>query len=87
MHTAVCVVNKKKHIALCENAFYGVPMTTTVDQLKEQVRAAIRSGQTPGSLARQANLHRNSLYGWDREDWNPTANTLAALEPIVSSRA
>lgn len=50
----------------------------------ERVRAALkRDGVTPAGLARKAGLHRNTLYGADREGWNPTADVLKAIEPHV----
>lgn len=55
-----------------------------VTDLIERIRAALREeGVTPGGLASKAGLHRNTLYGWERTDWNPTAATLKALEPHV----
>lgn len=52
----------------------------------ERVRAALkRDGVTPGGLATKAGLHRNTLYGADREGWNPTAFVLTALEPHVEA--
>lgn len=50
----------------------------------ERVRAALkRDGVTPAGLARKAGLHRNTLYGADDDNWNPTADVLKALEPHV----
>lgn len=55
-----------------------------VTDLIERIRAALkRDGVTPGGLARKAGLHRNTLYGVDRDDWNPTAAVLMALEPQI----
>lgn len=52
----------------------------------ERVRAALkRDGVTPGGLATRAGLHRNTLYGADGADWNPTATVLKALEPHVEA--
>lgn len=52
----------------------------------ERIRAALRQpGVTPSGLARKAGLHRNTLYGADRDGWNPTAAVLTALEPHIES--
>lgn len=51
-----------------------------------RVRAALKQdGVTPAGLARKAGLHRNTLYGADRDDWNPTADVLTKLEPFVEA--
>jgi lambda repressor-like predicted transcriptional regulator len=50
----------------------------------ERVRAALKQdGVTPAGLARKAGLHRNTLYGADREGWNPTADVLTKIEPHI----
>lgn len=50
----------------------------------ERVRSALKQdGVTPAGLARKAGLHRNTLYGADREEWNPEAKVLKALEPHI----
>jgi transcriptional regulator with XRE-family HTH domain len=55
-----------------------------VTDLIDRVRAALRQrGITAVALAGKAGLHRNTLYGVEREDWNPTASTLIALEPHI----
>lgn len=52
----------------------------------DRVRAALRQdGVTAAGLAKKAGLHRNTLYGADRTDWNPTAAVLTALEPHVEA--
>jgi lambda repressor-like predicted transcriptional regulator len=57
-----------------------------VTDLIDRIRAALkREGVTPGGLARKAGLHRNTLYGVDRDDWNPTAAVLKALEPEIAA--
>lgn len=49
-----------------------------------RVRAALKQeGVTPAGLARKAGLHRNTLYGADRDDWNPTAEVLTKIEPHI----
>ena len=53
-----------------------------VTDLIERIRAALRKkGVTAVDLAHKAGLHRNTLSGVDRGDWNPTAATLKAIEP------
>lgn len=50
----------------------------------ERVRAALgHKGVTAAGLAKRAGLHRNTLYGADSPDWNPTADVLKKLEPHV----
>lgn len=50
----------------------------------ERVRAALKhKGVTAAGLAKKAGLHRNTLYGADKESWNPTATVLKALEPHI----
>jgi len=49
--------------------------------IPKRVRYALKHGETPASLAKKADLHRNTLYGCDREGWNPTLETLNKLAP------
>jgi len=50
----------------------------------ERVRAAVKQkGVTARGLAQKAGLHRNTLCNIDRDDWNPTATVLRALESHV----
>ena len=59
-------------------------MPDMVTDLIERIRAALRKkGITAVDLAHSANLHRNTLSGVERDDWNPTAATLKALEPHI----
>lgn len=59
-------------------------MASMVTDLIERIRASLRKkGVTAVALAQAAGLHRNTLSGLDREDWNPTAATLKALEPHI----
>ena len=52
----------------------------------ERVRAALKQDRvTPGGLATRAGLHRNTLYGAESPDWNPTAAVLTALEPHIEA--
>lgn len=59
-----------------------------VTETIEQLRAALRlPGFTKKSLAKAAGIHPNTLLGCEREDWNPTANTLKAIEPHLPTKA
>jgi lambda repressor-like predicted transcriptional regulator len=50
----------------------------------ERIRAVLKKqGVTPAGLAKRAELHPNTLYGADKEGWNPTATTLIAVEPFL----
>ena len=50
----------------------------------ERVRTALhQDGVTAAGLAKKAGLHRNTLYGAEKADWNPTADVLKKLEPHV----
>ncbi len=54
----------------------------------DRVRAALRDGEAAkAELARAAGLHRNALRDADRDDWNPSADTLAKLGRMLSARA
>lgn len=57
-----------------------------VTDLIERIRSALRKkGVTAVDLAYRAGLHRNTLSGLERDDWNPTAATLKALEPHIAA--
>jgi ribosome-binding protein aMBF1 (putative translation factor) len=61
-------------------------MQRMVTDFIERVRAALQqNGVTPAGLAKKASLHRNTLYGAERPDWNPTAAILTALEPHIEA--
>lgn len=62
-------------------------MNSPIDQIKARVRLALQQGQTPGSLARTAGLHRNSLYGCESANWNPKLETLEKLLPHLPDLA
>ena len=48
----------------------------------QRLRAALKQpGFTRRKLADDAGIHRNTLLGCDRDDWNPKASTLIAIEP------
>jgi DNA-binding XRE family transcriptional regulator len=53
-----------------------------IHTIPARVRYALEQGsETPGSLATKAGLHRNTLYGCEKEGWNPTLDTLTKLAP------
>lgn len=59
-------------------------MRSMVTDFIERVRAALKQkGVTARGVAHKAGLHRNTLSGIDREDWNPTADVLRKLEPLI----
>jgi ribosome-binding protein aMBF1 (putative translation factor) len=69
-------------IGISEYAFVGGMVTDFI----ERVRAALKQhGVSPAGLAKKAGLHRNTLYGADRDDWNPTAHVLTSLEPHIEA--
>ena len=52
----------------------------------ERVRVALKQkGVTARGVAQKAGLHRNTLCNIEREDWNPTAHVLKALEPHIEA--
>ena len=54
-------------------------------QLIERIRQALaESGLSRSGLARAAGLHANTLRDLDRDDWNPTAETLSKLEAYLA---
>lgn len=51
----------------------------------EQVRAYLQiRGNTKKGLAEAAKLHPNTLQGVEDASWNPSYDTLVALEPCVA---
>lgn len=53
-----------------------------ITDIPARVRFAIQeNGESHASLARKAGLHRNTLYGCEREGWNPSLDTLRKLAP------
>jgi len=55
-----------------------------VEATLERVRRVLSlPGITPAGLAKRAKLHPNSLYSARSDEWNPSAKTLRALEPIL----
>jgi DNA-binding phage protein len=49
-----------------------------------RVRKALKDNETPGGLAKKAGLHRNTLYGCERPNWNPSYETLIALASVLA---
>lgn len=61
-------------------------MLGMVTDFIERVRAALKqNGVTAAGLAKRAGLHRNTLYGADASEWNPTADVLKKLEPHIEA--
>jgi hypothetical protein len=55
-----------------------------VEAALDRVRKVLAlPGITPAGLAKRAKLHPNSLYSATSPEWNPSANTLRALEPVL----
>lgn len=52
-----------------------------ITDIPARLRHALQHGETPAGLAKKAGLHRNTLYGCEREGWNPTLDTLNKLAP------
>ncbi len=53
----------------------------------EAVRRHIRDAYngSPQKLATMSGLHRNTLNGWEAKDWNPTAETLSAVNNRIAA--
>lgn len=57
---------------------------THVDQSIHRIRAFVReSGWSRFKLVKKAGLSVNSLAELDCDSWNPTANTLRAVEQVI----
>jgi hypothetical protein len=57
-----------------------------VTDFLDRVRTVLKQdGVTPAGLASKAGLHRNTLYGAELPDWNPSAKVLKALEPHIEA--
>jgi len=55
-----------------------------VTDMLQRVRSYLaQPGKTKAGLAVDAGLHPNTLRDADKEGWNPTAETLLKLEPIL----
>jgi 3,4-dihydroxy 2-butanone 4-phosphate synthase/GTP cyclohydrolase II len=61
--------------------FMAAMIATTITRIREHVR----THGAKADLARRAGLHPNTLIGIDRDDWNPTADTLLKLEAALPS--
>jgi predicted transcriptional regulator len=59
-------------------------MPLTIDHLLDKLRRSRRRLRlTHGQLAVQAGLTHKALNAMDGPDWNPTAETLRALEDVI----
>lgn len=59
-------------------------MSTSVDGIVENARAlAKRPGWSKTRLSREAGLSQNALVDLFDPDFNPTAETLRKLEPVI----
>jgi ribosome-binding protein aMBF1 (putative translation factor) len=55
-----------------------------LDQTLQRIRDfATARGLSPAALARQANLHPNTLRDMHRADWRPSFSTLSRLELVM----
>lgn len=52
-----------------------------IDTVQRLRAALLRPGFTKKQLAQDAGIHANTLLGCESDDWNPTLNTLKAIEP------
>ena len=56
------------------------------EQAIQRVRAfRVKNGWTIHRLAREARLPDSTIRKMDRDDWNPTAETLSRLEAVVAA--
>lgn len=54
------------------------------DQAIERIRSFAKSqGWRPSRYAKEAGLGINTLAGMNRQDWNPSADTLRRLEAVI----
>jgi len=58
-------------------------MSQQIDIMLSKLREKIAQGESLSSIAKSAGLHRNSLYGYDKPDWNPTADTIRKIEAAL----
>lgn len=89
---SMCIAREKAHKhVLIENCLLVLKGThicalyaAMVQDIIDRVRATIKQpGMSKRKLALLSGLHRNTLREADADDWNPSASTLAALEPII----
>jgi 3,4-dihydroxy 2-butanone 4-phosphate synthase / GTP cyclohydrolase II len=59
-------------------------VSDTIERIREHLR---QPGVFKSKLAEQAGLHANTLAGVERDDWNPTADTLKKLEAVLPAEA
>jgi DNA-binding XRE family transcriptional regulator len=59
---------------------YAFIATMAIDTVQRLRLALRRPGFTKKQLAQDAGLHPNTLLGCESDDWNPTLNTLRAIE-------
>ena len=55
-------------------------LETTIDRIRAFAQA---KGWRPSRLAREAELHANTLRDFAKAEWNPSLETLRKLEAIV----
>lgn len=61
--------------------WYAFSVGMAIDTV-QRLRVALRQpGFTKKQLAQDAGIHANTLLGCESDDWNPTLNTLKAIEP------
>lgn len=58
-------------------------MANEIDKIINRVRQLVAGGRSVSGIAIAAGLHKNTLYGMSRDDWNPRAETLRALERVM----
>lgn len=59
-------------------------MGASIEQTIARIRAfASERGWTKSRLAREAGLQDTTLRHFDRPDWNPTVETLRAIERVI----
>jgi predicted transcriptional regulator len=80
------------HKSLCLHALRHWAYADAMKAFTDSIRAAVTTGGIKKTeLAAEAELHRNSLGGVERDDWDPKASTLQklvdALEAIRARRA
>jgi 3,4-dihydroxy 2-butanone 4-phosphate synthase / GTP cyclohydrolase II len=59
---------------------------TYIEESINKIRAYVNSnGLTKSGLSKLAGLSKNALHNFDREDWNPRADTLRKLENLINT--
>lgn len=56
-----------------------------LEKIKEKIRKHIEKheGGKPYRLSVDSGLHRNTLNGWNKPEWNPEYSTLAAVDAQI----